>query len=143
MERLEWRCAQRDDRRLARRLWKQPAVEAISSLDAGALVDECVHFLDAVGGLPRWQALQGDGLTRELGAFFPSVMLDGRNTLCGMEARHALPALLCSDEAARRLAGATRCRGVTVSASGVTRSGREAQAPGPLCPDTWADNSCR
>ena len=140
MERREWRCAQRDDRRLARRLWKKPAVEALSSLDAGAIVDECVHFLDEVGGLPRWQAVQGDGLTRELGAFCQSVMLYGRQTVCGMEARHALPALLCSDEAAMRLAGgnAVPRRDGLCQRRHAKRQG--AQAPGPLCPDTWADN---
>ena len=84
--------------------------------------------------------LAGDGLTRELGAFFPSVMLDGRNTVCGMEARHALPALLCSDEAALRLAGgnAVPRRDGLCQRRHAQRQG--AQAPGPLCPDTWADN---
>ena len=115
-------------------------MEALSSLDAGAIVDECVHFLDEVGGLPRWQAVQGDGLTRELGAFCQSVMLYGRQTVCGMEARHALPALLCSDEAAMRLAGgnAVPRRDGLCQRRHAKRQG--AQAPGPLCPDTWADN---
>jgi hypothetical protein len=75
VERLDWRFAQRDDSRLARRLWKKQAVEAISSVDEGAILDEFVPCLDEVGVLPRWQAVQGDGITREMVDFFPYVML--------------------------------------------------------------------
>ena len=140
VERLDWRFAQRDDSRLARRLWKKPAVEAISSLEEGAILDEFVHFLDKVGVLPRWQALQGDGIKREMVAFFQYVMLYGMKTLFGIEAMNALPALLFSDEAAMRLAGfnAVPLRDAICQRSHEKRQG--AKAPGPLCPDTLADH---
>jgi Transposase DDE domain len=139
-ERLDWRFAQRDDSRLARRLWKKQAVEAISSLEEGAILDEFVHFLDEVGVLPRWQALQGDGIKREMVDFFQYVMLYGMKTLFGIEAMNALPALLFSDEAAMRLAGfnAVQLRDGICQRSHEKRQG--AKAPGPLCPDTLADN---
>ena len=57
VERLDWRFARRDESRIARRLWKQQPVDAIYSLEEGAILDEFVHFLDEVGVLSRWQAL--------------------------------------------------------------------------------------
>ena len=75
VERLDWRFARRDESRIARRLWKKQAVDALSSLEEGAIVDECVPFLAEVGVLPRWQAVQGDGIQREVVDFFPYVLL--------------------------------------------------------------------
>ena len=74
MERLDGRVARRAESRMARRWWTQQAVEAISRLEAGALLDEVVHLLDAVGVRPRGQALQGAGIQRERGEFFQAVM---------------------------------------------------------------------
>jgi hypothetical protein len=74
-------------------------------LEEGAILDAFVPFLDEIGVVPRWQALQGDGIKREMVDFFQYVMLYGMKTLLGIEAMNALPALLVSDEAAMRLAG--------------------------------------
>lgn len=140
VERLDGRFARRDESRIARRLWKKQTVEAVYSLEEGAILDEFVHFLDEAGGLSRWQAWQGEGSQREMLDFFQDVMLYGRKTLCGIEAMKALPDLLCSDEAAMRLAGfnAVQIR------EGVCRRGHTKRQgdkpPGPLCPDTLADN---
>jgi hypothetical protein len=140
VERLDWRVARRDESRIARRLWKKQAVEAIYSLEEGAVLDEFVHFLDEVGVLPRWQALQGDGMQRERVDFFQYVMLYGMKTLLGIEAMNALPALLFSDEAAMRLAGfnAVQMRHGICQRSHEKQQGEK--PPGPLCPDTLAAN---
>lgn len=140
VERLDWRVARRDESRIARRLWKKQAVDAIYSLEEGAILDEFVHFLDEVGVLPRWQALQGDGIQREMVDFFQYVMLYGMKTLFGIEAINALPDLLFSDAAAMRLAGfnAVQMRNGICQRSHEKRQG--AKAPGPICPDTLADN---
>src|SRR5262249_14801213 len=98
VERLDWRVSRRDGSRIARRVWEEQAVDAISSLEEGAILDEFIHFLDEVGVLPRWQALQGDGIQREMVDFFQYVMLYGMKTLLAIEAMNALPALLFSDE---------------------------------------------
>ncbi len=66
VERLDWRVAQREESRVARRLWKKQPVDAISSLAEGALLDEFSHFLDKVGILSRWHALQITGRTPPL-----------------------------------------------------------------------------
>ena len=61
-------------------------------------------------------------------------------TLLGIEAMHALPALLFSDEAAMRLAGcnAVQRRDGICQRRHETRQGTK--PPGPLGPATWADN---
>jgi hypothetical protein len=105
VERLDWRFARRDESRIARRLWKKQTADAVYSLEEGAILDECVHFLDEIGVLARWRALQGEAIRREMVAFFQYVMLYGMKTLFGIEAMNALPELLFSDEAAIRLAG--------------------------------------
>jgi hypothetical protein len=140
VERLDWRFARRDDSRIARRLWKKQVVEAIYSLEEGAILDAFVHFLDEIGVVPRWQALQGDGIKREMVDFFQYVLLYGMKTLLGIEAMNALPALLFSDEAAMRLAGfnAVQLRDGICQRSHEKRQGEK--TPGPLCPDTLADN---
>ena len=140
VERLDWRFARRDESRIARRLWKKQPVDAIASLEEGALLDEFVHFLDEVGVLSRWQALQGEDIQREMVDFFPYVMLYSLKTLLGSEAMNALPDLLCSDEAAMRLAGfnAIQIRQGICQRSHEKRQGTK--PPGPLCPDTLADN---
>ena len=140
VERLDWRFARRDESRIARRLWKKPPMDAIYSLEEGAILDEFVHFLDEVGVLSRWPALQGEDIQREMVDFFQYVMLYGMKTLLGIEAMNALPALLFSDEAAMRLAGvnAMQIRQGICQRSHEKRQG--AKPPAPLCPDTVADN---
>ena len=140
VERLDWRFARRDESRIARRLWKKQAVDAIYSLEEGAMLDEFVHFLDEIGVASRWQALQGEGIKREMIDFFQYVLLYGMKTLFGIEAMNALPELLFSDEAAMRLAGfnAAQIRQGICQRSHEKRQGDK--PPGPLCPDTLADN---
>jgi len=140
VERLDWRFARRDESRIARRLWKKQTVDAIYSLEEGAILDAFVHFMDEVGVLSRWQALQGEGIQREMVDFFQYVMLYGMKTLFGIEAMNALPSLLFSDEAAMRLAGfnAVQIRQGICQRSHEKRQGDK--PPGPLCPDTVADN---
>ena len=140
VERLDWRFARRDESRIARRLWKKQPVDAMYSLEEGAILDAFVHFLDEVGVLSRWQALQGEDIQREMVDFFQYVMLYGMKTLLGIEAMNALPDLLFSDEAAMRLAGfnAMQIRQGICQRSHEKRQG--AKPPGPLCLDTLADN---
>jgi hypothetical protein len=140
VERLDWRFARRDESRIAWRLWKKQPVDAIASLEEGAILDEFVHFLDEVSVLSRWQALQGEDIQREMVDFFQYVMLYGMKTLLGIEAMNALPDLLCSDEAAMRLAGfqAMQIRQGICQRSHEKRQGTK--PPAPLCPDPVADN---
>ena len=104
------------------------------------MLDEFGHFLDEIGVASRWQAWQGEGIKREMIDFFPYVLLYGMKTLFGMETMNALPDLWFSDEAAMRLAGfnAVQIRQGICQRSHEKRQGDK--PPGPLCPDTLADN---
>jgi hypothetical protein len=50
-ERLCWQAARRDDRRVARRLYRKQVVDGVYRLDEGALLDKFFHFLQALGVL--------------------------------------------------------------------------------------------
>jgi hypothetical protein len=105
-------------------------------LEEGAILDECVPFVDEVGVLAPWQAWQGEDIQREMVDFCQSGMRYGMKTLVGMESMNALPALLFSDEAARRLAG---CNAGQIR-DGICRRGHTQRQgdtpPGPLGPET-------
>jgi hypothetical protein len=49
VERLCWQVARRDDRRVARRLYRKQVVDGVYRLDEGALLDDFFHFLQARG----------------------------------------------------------------------------------------------
>ena len=48
-ERRCWEVARRDDTRIARRLYRKQVVDGVYRLDAGALLDDFLHFLRALG----------------------------------------------------------------------------------------------
>ena len=123
VERLDWRCARRDENRVARRWWKKQAVDAIYSLEEGAILDEFVHFLDEVGALPAGRPCRGPGSSGR-GSTFSSTPAVWDENLFGIEAMNAL--LACCSVMKLRCGwpGSMRCRCATVYASGVTRSDR-------------------
>jgi hypothetical protein len=49
-ERLCWQAARRDDARVARRLYRKQVVDGVYQLDAGALLDDFLYFLQELGG---------------------------------------------------------------------------------------------
>jgi hypothetical protein len=48
-ERLCWEVARRDDSRVARRWYRKQVVEGVYRRAEGALLDDCLHFLQAIG----------------------------------------------------------------------------------------------
>jgi hypothetical protein len=48
-ERLCWEVARRDETRIARRLYRKPVVDRVYRLDKGALLDDFLHLLQALG----------------------------------------------------------------------------------------------
>jgi hypothetical protein len=58
-ERLCWEVARRDDSRVARRLYRKQLVDGVYRLDAGALLDDFLHFLQAIGVRALWEEAQG------------------------------------------------------------------------------------
>jgi len=139
-ERLCWQVARRDDARVARRLYRKQLVDGVYRLDEGALLDDFFHFLQAIGVLTLLEEAHGAAIHREMVPFVQYVLLYGVKTLLGIERINALPSLLCSDEALMPLVGfnAHQVRQGICQRGATTRQG--ARLPGPICPDTLANN---
>src|SRR5919108_5962397 len=139
-ERLCWQAARRDDSRIARRLYRKQLVDGVYRLDEGALLDDFVHFLQAIGVMALLEEAHGGAIHREMVPFVQYVLLYGVKTLFGMERINALPSLLFSDEALMQLVGfnAQQVRHGVCQRGATTRQG--ARLPGPICPDTLAKN---
>ena len=65
-ERWCWQVAQRDDARVARRLYRKELVDGVYPLDAGAVLDEFLHFLRDLGIVEWLEDVRGKGIQREL-----------------------------------------------------------------------------
>jgi hypothetical protein len=109
-------------------------------LDEGALLDDFGHFLQAIGVMALLQEAHGAAIHRQMVPFVQYVLLYGVKTLFGIESINALPSLLFSDEALMQLVGfnAQQVRQGICQRGASTRQGE--RAPGPLCPDTLAQN---
>jgi hypothetical protein len=139
-ERLCWQVARRDDTRVARRLYRKQVVDGVYRLEAGALLDDFFHFLQAIGVMALLEQVHGAAIHREMVPFVQYLLLYGVKTLCGIKSINALPRLLFSDEALMQLVGfnAQQVR-QGVCRRGVAKRQRD-RSPGPICPDTLANN---
>jgi hypothetical protein len=139
-ERWCWQVARRDDTRVARRLYRQPVVDGVDRLAAGAVRDDCCHFGPAIGAMALLEQVHGAALHRERGPFVPSLRLDGVQTLGGMKRLKALPRVLCSAEARMPLVGfkAPPVRQGVGRRGAATR--QRDRSPGPRCPDPLANH---
>ena len=137
-ERLCWQVARRDDTRIARRLYRQQLVDGVYRLDEGALLDDCVHFLQAIEVMALLEQVDGTAIPRAMLPVIQDLLLDGLKTLFGIDSMHALPPVLCSDEALMQLVGfkAQQVR-QGICQRGATK-GQGERTPGPIGPDTLA-----
>jgi hypothetical protein len=137
-ERLCWQVARRDDTRVARRLYRQQQVDGVYRLDEGAVVDEFFHFLQRIGVMVLLEQVHGVAIQRAMVPFVPYVLLYGLKTLFGIKSMKALPPLLFSDEAVMPWVGfkAQQVRQGICDRGAPKRQGE--RAPGPICPDTLA-----
>ena len=139
-ERLCWQVARRDDTRIARRLYRKQLVDGVYRLDEGALLDDFFHFLRAIEVMALLEQVHGTAIQREMLPFVQYLLLYGLKTLFGIESMHALPSLLFSDEALMQLVGfnAQQVRQGVCQRGRTKRQGE--RTPGPICPDTLANN---
>jgi hypothetical protein len=139
-ERWCWQAARRGDVRLARRLYRQQEVDGVYRLDEGAVVDAVSHFLQGIGIMSLLEEGHGAAIQRQMLPFGPYVLRYGLKTLVGIESMHALPPLWFSDEAVMPLVG---CKAQQVR-EGVCQRGaakrQGARPPGPISPETWAND---
>jgi hypothetical protein len=137
-ERLWWPVARRDAMRGARRLSRQPLVDGGYRLDEGALLDEVFPCWQASGVRGLLEQVDGAAIEREMVPGVPYVRRDGVKTLVGLERMNALPAVLCRDEARRRLVGVNAHQVRDGVGPRGAAKGPHARAPTPRCPATLA-----
>jgi hypothetical protein len=65
-ERWCWQVAQRDDSRVARRLYRRQGVDGVYQLDEGALLDDFFSFLHQRGGGDLRGDVQGTAVQRQM-----------------------------------------------------------------------------
>src|SRR5919108_5044004 len=137
-ERLCWQAARHHESRVARRLYRKQVVDGVYRLDEGALLDDFFHFLQVLGVVDVMEHVQGTAIQREMVPAVPYLLRYGLKTLFGIERRKALPALLFSDEALRRLVGfnAQQVRHGVCQRGAARRPGPRPE--GPMCPEALA-----
>ena len=99
--------------------------------------------MGSIGVMVGLEEAQGAAIHRQMVHFVQYVLLYRMKTLVGMESINALPSLLFSDEALMQLVGfnAQRVRQGTCRRGATMRQGE--QLPGPIGPDTLANNIVR
>jgi hypothetical protein len=139
-ERLCGQAAQRDDARVARRLYRTEEVDGVYRLAEGALLDDCFQVVRELGGLELMEGVQGTALQREMVPGVPYLWLYGLKTLFGMERMKARPAWLFSDEALMQLVGfnAQQVRHGVCQRGAAKR--QRPRTAGPMCPETLANH---
>jgi hypothetical protein len=65
-ERWCWEIAQRDDSRVARRLYRKPLVDGVYRLEEGAWLDDFFHCLPAIGVMSLLEEAHGAAIPREM-----------------------------------------------------------------------------
>lgn len=137
-ERLCWEVARRDGARVARRLYRQQAVDGADRLDEAAVLDDFFYVLQAIGVMTLLEEVHGIAIQYEMVRFVPYVVLDGLKTRFGIECIKAWPMSLFSDEALIRLVGYnTQQVHQGICQRGATKR-QEERVPGPMSPDTLA-----
>src|SRR5439155_25157313 len=84
-ERLCWEVARRDHLRIARRVYRKQVVDGVYRLDAGAVLEDFLHFLRARGGLALLEDVHGTAIQREMLPYVQYVLRDGLKTWCGIQ----------------------------------------------------------
>jgi hypothetical protein len=67
--------ARRDDRRVARRLYRKQGIDGVYRLDEGALLDDFFHYLEDVGVMALLADIHGTAMPREMVPFVHYVVL--------------------------------------------------------------------
>jgi hypothetical protein len=139
-ERLNWKLAQRDDARVAQKLYAGEGIEEMHQLSDAGLLDEFFVYLEEIGMLEACEQVVFPGVKRMLVPTVQFVLLYLLKVLFGVESMNELPRVLFSNLALMELVGfnAHQC------AEGLTKRGEAARKTkkkqGPITPQCLADN---
>lgn len=140
LERLSWRLAWRDDKRVAQALYAGEELEEMHELSEAGLLDEFLVFLEELGMMSVFEQLDLPGVQRVLVPTVQFVLLYVLKVLVGGQSMNELPRVLFSHVALMELVG-FNARQIE---DGLTKRG-DAQRQikkkqGPLSAQSLADN---
>jgi hypothetical protein len=99
-ERLNWRIAYRDDKRVAQALYEGQEIEEMHELSEAGLLDEFFAFLEEVGMMALLERMQLPGVQRVLIPTVQFVLLYLLKVLFGHASMNCLPRVLASQPGA-------------------------------------------
>jgi hypothetical protein len=139
-ERLNWRLAQRDDRRVAQGLYAGEEIEEMHELSDAGLLDEFFAFLEEVGMMQVFEEMVLPDVKRMLVPTIQILLLYLLKILFGSESMHELPRVLFSNVGLMELVGfnAQQCEQGLTKRGDAQRKTKKKQ--GPITPQCLADN---
>lgn len=140
LERLSWRLAWRDDKRVAQALYAGEELEEMHELSEAGLLDEFFVFLEELGMMSVFEQLDLPGVQRVLVPTVQFVLLYVLKVLVGGQSMNELPRVLFSHVALMELVG-FNARQIE---DGLTKRGdaqrQTKKKQGPLSAQSLADN---
>jgi Transposase DDE domain len=139
-ERLNWRWAQRDDRRVAQGLYTGEEIEEMHELSDAGLLDEFFAFLQEVGMMQVFEEMVLPNVKRMLIPTLQFVLLYLLKVLFGSESMHELPRVLFSNVGLMELVGfnAQQCEQGLTKRGDAQRTTKKKQ--GPITAQCLAEN---
>ncbi len=139
-ERLNWRLALRDDKKVAQGLYAGEEIEEMHELSDAGLLDEFFAFLEEVGMMQVFEELVLPDVKRMLVPTIQFVLLYLLKVLFGSESMHELPRVLFSNIGLMELVGfnAQQCEQGLTKRGDAQRKTKKKQ--GPITPQCLADN---
>src|SRR5437764_7729470 len=141
-DRLNWKVACRDDRKVGQALYAGEPIEEMHQLSDAGLLDEFFVFLKDLGMLEAFEQVSQSAVQRTLVPTVQFVLLYFLKVLLGAESMHELPRVLFSDLALMELVGfnAHQCESGLTKRGDASRTTKKKQ--GPLTAPCLADNIC-
>jgi hypothetical protein len=139
-ERLNWRLAYRDDKRVAQAIYNGEEIEEMHELSEAGLLDEFFAFLEEVGMMSSFEEMELPNVQRVLVPAVQFLLLYLLKVLFGHESMNQLPRVLFSNTALMELVGfnARQVQEGLTKRGDASRKSRKKQ--GPLSPQCLADN---
>jgi hypothetical protein len=142
-ERLVWKTASRDDKRVAQAIDQGEEIDAMHELSEAGLLDEFFVFLEELGILKILEQLELGGVRRVLMPTIQFVLLYLLKVLFGGKSMNELPKLLFSHEGLMKLVG---FNAVQIK-EGMTKRGdkqrKNKPKAGPISAQCLAQNICK
>jgi len=140
LEKLSWRMAERNERKVAEAVYEKREIDGIYNLDQSGLLDGFYEWMEEWGVIQMLERINFEGVQRIMVPVFQFVILYFVKTLFGIEAMGSLPRRLFANHGAMKLAGFNAHQ----IENGVCKRGQHRRKhkgkTGPICDDALVRN---